>query len=342
VTRSPSQPPDAVSAAARERAEARAARDWTRADALRAEIESAGWKVVDRGFDFSLEPATPPTVEQDGVVRYGAAADVPSVLEEPPSAPATVELVAEDWPGDLARMLAGLRAHAPAGTQVVVVANAPSAEQAARLAAGSTDLAPIAGASPEVAWTSERLGHAAARNVGLRRARGEVVIVADTSVEPIGDALTPVVEALQDPAIAVAGGFGLVSADLRRFEESSGPDVDAIELYWLGFRREDYAALGPLDEKFSFYRNLDIWWSLVLRAGADDGRPPLGARRVELPLVRHAHRGWTSLSDDERDRLSRRNFYRVLNRFRDRRDLRSGLPPRAPMAPGGPPPDAAS
>ena len=47
-------------------------------------------------------------------------------------------------------------------------------------------------------------------------------------------------------------------------------DVDAIEGYVQAFRRADAAALGPLDERFDFYRNLDIWWSLVLREDADD------------------------------------------------------------------------
>jgi hypothetical protein len=40
-----------------------------------------------------------------------------------------------------------------------------------------------------------------------------------------------------------------------------------------------------------------------------------------LPLVRHEHRGYTSLPDAERDRLSKRNFYRILDRFGSRRDL---------------------
>lgn len=318
------EPPAEVVAAARERAAARAARDWSRADTLRAEIEAAGWKVVDGGTAFRLEPAAPPTVEEGSIVRYGTAADVPSALDQPPTARFTVELVADDWPSDLARMLAGLRAHAPAGTQVVIVANAPSPAQAARLAAGSTDLAPIAGRVPEVAWTSVRLGHAATRNVGLRRAVGAIVVLADTSIEPTGDALTPLETSLADPAVAVAGGFGLVSADLRHFVDAGGPDVDAIERYWLAFRRDDHTALGPLDEKFVFYRHLDIWWSLVLRVGAGADGPPRAARRLDLPLVRHAHRGWVSLSEDQRDRLSKRNFYRVLDRFRDRPGLLSG------------------
>jgi hypothetical protein len=40
-----------------------------------------------------------------------------------------------------------------------------------------------------------------------------------------------------------------------------------------------------------------------------------------LPLVRHEHRGWTSLPDEERDRQSKRNFYRIIDRFGSRRDL---------------------
>jgi hypothetical protein len=335
VTRTDPDPPDQIVAAARARAGARAARDWARADALRGEIEAAGWKVVDHGTGFRLVPAAAPTMEEDGVVRYGSAAAVPSVLAEPPEARFTVELVAEEWPHDLARLLAGLRTHAPDGTQVVIVANDPTPGQAARLAAGAPDLAPIAGTIPEVVWTSERLGHAAARNVGLQRARGAVIVLADTSVEPDGDPLGPLEAALEDPTVAVAGPVAFVTADLRRFEDAPGPDADAVGLYWLAFRRADFVALGPLDEKFGFYRNLDIWWSLVLRAGPATEDAPRRGRRVALPITLHEHRGWTGLPEDERDRLSKRNFYRVLDRFRDRRDLLSGASPAGRPAPRG-------
>ena len=42
------------------RAIARAERDWARADALRARIDEAGWKVEDAGFSYALTPAAPP------------------------------------------------------------------------------------------------------------------------------------------------------------------------------------------------------------------------------------------------------------------------------------------
>ena len=137
-----------------------------------------------------------------------------------------------------------------------------------------------------------------------------------------------------------------------RYEEPPAGTIDvvAIEGYAQAFRRADYVARGPLDEHFAFYRNLDIWWSLVLRdpfavddddedddEDADDAAVadfvvdlasmprPRRAVRVEGPdVVRHEHRGWTSVPEAERDRLSKRNFYRVLKQYATRRDLLLG------------------
>lgn len=306
--------PEAVLDAAHARAAARAERRWDEADRLRDEIEAAGWRIVDRGTDFALSPAAPPTVEEAGIVRYGASADVPSRLDEPPSDEAAVVLVATDWPEDLGRAVGAVRRLAPDRTSVVVVADAPSEDQEAALA----DVE-----DAEVVRTSDRLGLAAALNAGIRRATGRIVIVLDTSVEPTGDIVTPLVRTLDDPSVAVAGGWGIVSDDLRHFRDAPAGEVDAVEGYAMAFRREDAIARGPLDERFRFYRNLDIWWSLVLRDEGED-RPPRRAVAVEIPAVRHEHRGWTSLPEAERDRLSKRNFYRILDRFGHRRDLAGG------------------
>jgi cysteinyl-tRNA synthetase len=221
-----------------------------------------------------------------------------------------VILVATDWPADLERALAAIAANRPDGLQVVIVADAASAEQDAALDR----------LDAEVVRTSERLGQAAAVNIGIRRAVGPVIVVLDTSVEPTGDVVTPLVGTLDDPSVGVAGGWGVVSDDLRRFRDAPAGDVDAIEGYAMAFRRDDAHARGPLDERFRFYRNLDLWWSLVLR-DEGEGQPPRRAVAVELPAVRHEHRGWTSVDDAERERLSKRNFYRIIDRFGWRRDL---------------------
>ncbi len=313
--------PEAVLTAAHDRARARADRDWPEADRLRGVIEAAGWRIVDRGTDFALSPAAPPDVEGDGRIRYGASANVPSRLEEPATGLATVVIIATDYPDDVARAVRAVREHVPDGTSLVIVANAPSDAQAEALesievAANADARIPI-----EIVWTSERLGHATATNIGIRRATGPIVILLDTSLEPTGDIVTPLVGALDDPSVAVAGGWGITSTDLRRFEDAPAGDVDAIEGYCQAFRRSDYAERGPLDERFRFYRNLDIWWSLVLRDGGEGERPRRALRLDGLPVWRHEHRGWTSLPDDERDRQSKRNFYRIIDRFGSRRDL---------------------
>jgi glycosyl transferase family 2 len=312
--------PDDVLAAAHARSRARQARDWPEADRLRAEIEAAGWRIADSGTDFALTPAAPPDVVEGAAVRYGSSASVPSRLEEAPVGVASVVLVATDFPADLERVLAGLREHAPDGTQIVVVGDGPSPEQAAELDRLEAQDPETPGIGAEVLRTSARLGQAAALNVAIRRAAAPVVVVLDSSIEPTGDLVTPLVHALEDPSVAVAGGWGIVSADLRRFEDAPLGDVDAIEGYAQAFRRADYAERGPLDERFRFYRNLDIWWSLVLRDGGEGGSHRR-AVAVELPAVRHEHRGYASVPEEERNRLSKRNFYRIIDRFGSRLDL---------------------
>ena len=148
------------------------------------------------------------------------------------------------------------------------------------------------GIQTEVVGLSARLGAAAALNAGIRRASAPVVVILDGSVEPTGDVITPLVEALEDPSVAVAGPFGIVSRDLRQFEEPAEDtvDVDVIEGYALAFRRTDFVDRGPLDEHFVFYRNLDIWWSLVLRDGDWDA----AVRRSYPSGARSASRGCPS------------------------------------------------
>jgi cysteinyl-tRNA synthetase len=315
--------PEEILAAAHERSRARAARDWPEADRLRDVIEAAGWKVADRGIDFALTPATPADVAEGDRIRYGSSGSVPSRLDDAATGVATVVLIATDWPEDLSRAVEGWRQGAPAGTSLVIVADAPSSEQNEALesldASDDDPVHPI-----EVVWTSERLGHAAALNIGLRRATGPGALERETSVEPTGDVVTPLIHALDDPTVAVAGGWGIVSADLRKFEDAPAGDVDAIEGYVAAFRRADAAERGPLDEHFRFYRNLDIWWSLVLR-DEGEGSPPRRAVALDgLPAIRHEHRGYSSLPDAERDRQSKRNFYRIIDRFGSRRDLLVG------------------
>jgi hypothetical protein len=319
--------PEAIDQLARRRAAARAARDWAAADVLRGEIEAAGWKVIDAGTDFRLEPASPADVEVGGEIRYGRSDAVPSRLGEPETGLASVVLVASSDPAETGRSLDGITAAAPPDVDIILVAD--GLPDRALEGLRSADLATRPGPSVELVRTSAVLGQAAALNAGIRRARAGVVIALDPSIVPVGDVVTPLVRALHDASVAIAGPFGLTSANLRAFDEATATggkpvDVAAIQGYLMAFRRADAITRGPLDEGFRYYRNLDIWWSLVLR---DEGEDALSRRAVAVPglaLERGEPRAWSGMAPAERDRLSKRNFYRVLDRFRTRTDLAVG------------------
>jgi cysteinyl-tRNA synthetase len=181
-------------------------------------------------------------------------------------------------------------------------------------------------------WIDHDPGAAAARNLGLRASRGAAVALLDPSVELLGDALGPLVSALGDRSIGAVGPFGLLTSDMRHFHEldeeprpGQPREVDALQNYLLVFRRADLARIGPLDEHYRFYRILDLDLSYTIRDRV--GRVvSLG----HLPIVRHRHALWESLSEGDREERSRKNFGRFLKRWDHRHDLaRHGDPAHA-------------
>jgi hypothetical protein len=340
----PDEIPDDIRRLAEARRAARVDRDWAEADRLKGEIEAAGWKVVDTGTRFRLARADPLDLEEGGRTRYGASRNVPSRLEEAPSGvTASLVLIATDWPDDLERALAANAGQVAAEIEIIVVANAPSPEQETQLIGWEARSAaerggptrPDPGTTADesgrgsrahsglpntIVWLSHRLGHAAALNAGLRTVRSAVAIVVDPSMEAAGDYVTPLVAALDDPSVAIAGGGGWTTNDLQHYEPAASGDVAAVAGTAMAFRRDEFAARGPLDEQFRIDRNLDLWWSLVLRDEGDD-RPPRRAVALELPLVAHPRHEWSPDPAASSDRLGRRGFYRVIDRFGGRRDL---------------------
>jgi len=302
-------PPEEVNRLAAERARARAAGDYARADEIREQIRDLGWEVMDASQGTSLRPALP--ARADASVAYARPEDLASLLDEPPSLAATLVVLAEDHESDLHRLLQGLIGHPPlVAWELIVVGNAPSFDLAPALESQDLEI------EPWLLATSERLGWADAVNLGLRRARGEIAVLLDTSVEPTGDLVAPLLAAFGDRGVGIAGPFGVTSKDLRQFDEAPPGDVDAIEGYCLAVRRDVLREVGSFDPHFRFYRNADVDFSFAVRSAGWRA-----VRTAPLPIRLHEHRGWTSLPPDERDRLSKRNFYRFLKHWGDRRDL---------------------
>ena len=300
-------PPPEIIALLDERSDARSARDWGRADALRDEMAARGWEVQDGARGSTVRPLLP---AEPAATGYASPDDLASLLDQPATVTASVQVVAEDHRYDLQRLLDGLTAHPPSVSwELVVIANAPSFEL--------DPIGPVVpGAETTLLRTSQRLGWADSRTLGMRRSRGEMTVLLDTSLEPTGDFLQALSAAFADTSVGIAGGWGVTSGDGRSFEDAPPGEVDAVEGYCLAVRREALRAVGGFDRRFRFYRNADLDFSFALRDGGWRA-----VRTSPLPLVQHAHRGYESLPEAERDRLSKRNFYRFLEHWGDRRDL---------------------
>jgi hypothetical protein len=279
------------------RERAREARDYAEADSMRDLIRGAG-------FDVTDTPAGPVLVRRQAAPAsavFPRSEDVPSRLGEPARYPASFQWVVQGWPEDIVRGIRSVRGATAGEFQHVVV-----------------DAAGLAGfdwpQDVEVIGVAPQSGWATARNAGLRRAAGEILILLDGSIEVIGDP-SALRRALEDPTVGITGPFGIVSDDLHDFHDSEGPEVDAVEGYLMAFRRELVVDGLRFDEKFRFYRSADIELSFQIKA--------MGLRATVTPIAvtRHEHRMWSQTSEAERNRLSKRNFYRFLDRWRGRTDL---------------------
>jgi hypothetical protein len=292
--------PDEVRDLADRREQARKARDFGAADSLRDLIREAG-------FDVTDTPAGPVLVPRQPEAFGGASplflrsGDVPSLLGEPVRYPASFQWVVQGWPEDVVRGIRSVRRTTAGDVQQVVVDAAGLADHDWPQ---GVDVVRVA---PEAGW-------GVARNAGLRRSAGEVVVLLDGSVEVTGD-LSGLWDSLRDPTVGITGAFGIVSDDLHEFQGSEGPEVDAVEGYLMAFRRDLVVDGLRFDEKFKFYRTADIELSFQVKAMG------LRATVTRVPVTRHEHRMWLGTPEAERGRLSKRNFYRFLDRWRGRTDL---------------------
>ncbi|MGI8915271.1 MAG: cysteine--tRNA ligase [Chloroflexota bacterium] len=286
---------------------ARVNRDYIRADALRADLAQQGYALRDGPSGTSVHPEAPAQL-----LRYSRAADAPSLLDKVDTCDVSVCLLVHDYRADVQRCLTSLVQHeGEHRVEYVIVENASDDDTAHWLEH-------LAQESPQIRLlrADHRLGEAEGRNLAMRQARGRVILLLDTGVEATGDLVAPVLAALDDPAVGVVGRWGLRTADMRHFESSDERDVDAIAGYLFAFRRADLRRTGWMDTKYRYYRNLDLHFGFQFRA--------VGLRLEclpTLPAVMHAHRGWEELSEEEREKRSKRNFYRFLNAWHHREEL---------------------
>jgi len=309
------EPPQEVVALAEQRAQARVDRDFAAADRLRDEIAAAGWVVADvAGGTFTLAQKPPYDV-------LASVRELPDNSAFADTHTATVSVLVDGWPDDVRRCVEALLVHTDDDVvvQVLDLGNVDGAGSAVHELAGScVQEWHVAGAA---GWSD-------ARTALLRADTARVHVWCDLSTVFTGDALTPLVEAIDaDPQVVAAGWRG-VNVDLddewRSFVDAGPGEVDALLGYLFAMRRSAALAAGGPHPKARFYRNADMEWSFMLREAVAGAR--LVVPTTELPCRQDRHRGYHDSDPAYRDKESARTYQRFLQRYRGRTDLLAPRP----------------
>jgi GT2 family glycosyltransferase len=301
--------PDDILALSHERDELRRRGKYERADALKRQIEEAGYGIKDNPHGAHL--IVLPSVEVDGVV-YRTARQVPSLLDETDRCEFSVNVLANTSFEETKRCLeSALRRVGKRDSEIILVDNRSLDE----LNSWFKELQRT-DSRLHLLSTSRPLGEAEARNVGLNQSRGKYILLLDSSVELMGDVFTPLAQVLADSSVGITGFKGLSTEDLHHFEESAALEVEAIDGACMAFRRKLLKKIGLFDERYRFPYYMDIDFNFAVRNS--------GVRAVvtpNLPIRSHAQLRDLTLSDAERTRLTKRNFYRFLEKWGHRDDL---------------------
>lgn len=220
----------------------------------------------------------------------------------------SVSIIIPAWNGRdyLHGCLAALLAHAETGTEVLVVDNASTD--------GSAEMVEAEFPTVRLIRNAHNLGFAGGCNVGLRQARGEVMILLNQDTEVQVGWLPPLLDALSDHAVGVAGckllypdgtiqhagmwlewpqglahHYGHGEPDSGKWNEAR--DVEAVTGAALAFRRDVMERVGLLDEGFwpGYFEDTDF--CLRVRAA--------GLRIRYVPQATVVHQESTSTRDAE-------------------------------------------
>ena len=289
--------PKSVIELAEARQAARVNKDFALADSLRDQIFAAGFEVADvaGGFELTEKARFPVIAKLRDLKPFSLPANEMTVL-----------LVIEGFIEDAITCINSIKANS--NSNIAILSIGPAGELA--------DAIDQRTALVEIAET----GWGEAVNALMKNVDSKYVIVMDPSTTLKGDAISPVVaELTKNEYVAVGWKGGLVNLadDWRTTEDKGDGEVDVLFSYFMAVDRVAALEVGGFNARAIYYRNADIEFSLKLRHGT--GR----LLQMQLPLEQGRHHGYHDADPAYREVQSKKNYDRILERFRGKEAILS-------------------
>jgi len=290
--------PEEIWKLAQERQTARAAKDFTRADQLREEIAVAGWEVIDVSGSFELHrKSRHATFENVGLLR-------PFVTSE---FEICIGMIVEGFHDDVVTTIKSIRKFSNVPIAIICIGDVGILEE-------EVD------ANLFLVQITDDCGWGGAANALLRHVLSRYVVIMDPSTRLVADAINPVLEELRRgeyAAVGWRGGLVNLEDDWRSVDDKGAGEVDVLFSYFLALDRESALEAGGFNSRAIYYRNADIEFSLKLRHA--NGR----LLQMQLPLEQERHHGYYDVEPSFREAQSKKNYDRVLERFRGKNAILS-------------------
>lgn len=175
--------------------------------------------------------------------------------------------------------------------------------------------------STQITITQEKnpLGWGNVINHFLNTASEDHLVIMDPSTTFTADPIQLTLAALNTGYQGVGWRGGLVDVDdeWRSIQDKGEGEVDVLFSYFFALDRKFTQSIGGANPSAKYYRNADMELSLAMR---EKGGKLL---QIDLPLAQGRHHGYHDVEADYREKNSRKNYQRILERFRGKNEILS-------------------
>jgi len=282
----------------RARQAARADKNFALADQLRDQIAQAGYEIVDVVGGFELH--------EKSLVQV--IADIQKLKNLPKSDRSiTVAIVVNGFHEDAITSVNSIKAHSTA--EILVLATQPA-----------EDLSSLVDSHTHVIQLENDPGWGECANAALRIISTPFAVIMDPSTTFTGDAISPVLQELQKKdfaAVGWRGGLINIEDQWRSVDDKGAGEVDVLFSYFLAVDKDAALQAGGFNARAIYYRNADIEFSLRLKHASGH------LLQMDLPLEQGRHHGYYDTEESFRDAQSKKNYDRILERFRGKEAILS-------------------